>query len=219
MSAHNLHVERMAAARLRGLQGARSRSRQAWQGRSCHPAGGDRAAGDHAGHGETDRASCRVLQGTAQAAGRFGAVGDAGSIRHHVRGPVRLQEVPGGLTGKVESGGCMTPVTDVAAERPIVSRPRRPFSECAECIDIQPSAAGRTPATQSLIGSIPRRPPKARRRRTSAARSKLTTTSRRPWCRRLALERRRKREPPGRLRAGGMNDKLQGGQVPPIREK
>ena len=37
--------------------------------------------------------------------------------------------------------------------------------------------------------------------------------------RRLALERRRKREPPGRLRAGGMNDKLQGGQVPPIREK
>ena len=60
--------------------------------------------------------------------GRFGAVGAAGSIRHHVRGPVRLQEVPGGLTGKVESGGCMTPVTDVAAERPIVSRPRRPFS-------------------------------------------------------------------------------------------
>jgi hypothetical protein len=45
-----------------------------------------------------------------------------------IRGPVRLQEVPGGLTGKVESGGCMTPVTDVAAERPIVSRPQRPFS-------------------------------------------------------------------------------------------
>jgi hypothetical protein len=50
------------------------------------------------------------------------------SIRHHVRGPVRLQEVPGGLTRKVESGGCVTPVTDVAAERPIVSQPRRPFS-------------------------------------------------------------------------------------------
>ena len=51
----------------------------------------------------------------------------ARSIRHHVRGSVRLQEVPGGLTGKVESGGCVTPVTDVAAECPIVSRPLASF--------------------------------------------------------------------------------------------
>jgi hypothetical protein len=41
-------------------------------------------------------------------------VGAVGSIRHYVRGPVRLQEVPG-------------PVTDIAAERPIVSRPQASF--------------------------------------------------------------------------------------------
>ena len=59
--------------------------------------------------------------------GRFGAVGAAGSIRHHVRGPLRLQEVPEGLTEKVESGGCVPPVTDVAAEHPLYPGRRRPF--------------------------------------------------------------------------------------------